>query len=1757
MSLIKSYPQNGVRRAAGFSSRLLFAIIALPLGVFAALPQFTSKVPDLAIYEGQLLQITIKATDADHDSLSYSLFLSPTGMTLPDSVISWTPTFSQAGKDTVICRVTEHPSLLFVADTFEITVLDVGAEDAYTEVTSTVGLGDAGVTNALAWGDFNKDNLVDVFLANAGGAGKLYQAASGGVSFTASSAFSGVSGGSDASSAAWADYDHDGRLDLYVANSGLFGGAVNRLYRNGSSGVFTDVTSATGTGNSGLSLSCSWVDFDKDGDPDIYVVNYGGANELYSNNGNGTFTALGDSAGVDDTGDGVAAAWCDFDLDSRPDLYLVNENGVNHLFRNNGDSTFTDASTTAGVGHTGNGSAAAWGDYDNDGDFDLFLANKDSVQVLYSNNGNSTFTRLGTSSGLSRKGTARSVAWLDFDMDGNLDLLVTFSDSANRLYQNLGDSTFVDVASLVGMNIFGYWSAATWADPANQGVPDVYLGRRDGQNKYFNGRVGGAYLKVRLHGVVSNRTGIGARVKIRAGGKHYSRWVDGGSGSMSEPVALFGLDNAAVVDSLTVFWPCGLRRDTTNVAINSIFTWFETDSLFPDVDSTKVYPDTNLIAGPFVISTKVTDNNSLNSYLWYSTNRGAAYTRVTMTAQGGGKYQGNIPGQASGTRVYYYVIAVDSVGHIRRDPYFAPDSFYSFSVDDSVPYISSVTVLPDTNNTAGPYTVRVRAADDDSLRNLYLVRIIYQQGIQTERDSTVMSLVSSDTLGYDFKADLSGRALGTQISYYVRAVDLAHNYTLSPNAVLDSVLSFKVAQFSARALFDSTIVGKGSGVEVADYDLDGRPDIFLSTLDTTDYLLKGSSDSTFTKVSNTVPGTANSATTGGYWGDFNNDRYPDLYLAVLGSNRLLANNRNGTFTDITTKAGVGDAGQSWAASWVDYDNDGRLDLFVVNSDGSDRLYRNNGDSTFTDRASTAGLAGAAGGVACAWADYDRDGYQDVHVVYYGSTSRLYRNLHNGTFSQTTSTAGVAGGTSSVSAVWFDYNNDLLPDLLLVEQAADRLFRSNGNGTFTEIVLSADGLSQQPGGFGAAWMDYDNDGYPDLLVSRGETGKEDRNAVLHGKTAGALENYTFISGITESGEYRGVAWLDYNRDGKPDLLVGNNAGRPRFYRNIVSSSANNWLRVSLLGTRSNAPGIGAEVSVFYAGKAGLRRLGGDAAFTGSSEPVLHFGLGSSSTVDSLVVRWPSGMRQSLSAISANRVLNIVERDTLYPGIVSYDTIPDQFTLAARPVVKAKVRDRDSLTTVVVRYTPSTTDSTITAAMTRDSVRTSGQTYFLYLHYTMPVLTSGATNRWRIKVSDSRGSADSTQLFQYTAGLDTLPPVVQYLSRPDTVLPDTAGPYIFSLRLTDQAGVAQAAFNLQGTTRTGAALVVMRDTTFTNGRSSFDWMIQVPGQSLGASFKYYVSSKDILNRANKPDTFRVRVAPKKGKAKLNNEKVNVSDLLRLAYIILGKVSRPGAIDSLGLDLDGNGSLNAADLALLLALWAQPSSASLLAAGLPEGKGPEVRAELLEQGDRIIFYLDNPAAVPFGLVELGLPEGGQASRLDLIPSTRLQGMVHAEGRTVTGSLLLIFLPGGSGQSLAPGDGELFRVTSAGALPRLEVLTVQFGTSGVTVDREAASAGAGLPKALALEQNAPNPFNPSTTISFALPAGRSEGEARRVTLEVFNLRGALVCTLLDGLMPPGYHQVNWSGVDGAGRSLPSGVYFYRLRSDAQTLIRKMILLK
>jgi hypothetical protein len=344
--------------------------------------------------------------------------------------------------------------------------------------------------------DYDGDGFIDIYVVNYLRGNYLYLN-NGDSTFTEVGEEAGVAEAGKGVRSAWSDYDRDGDMDLFVVNAL---GDGNRLYRNEGDGTFKDMTLNAGVRSPAHSSStdAAWSDYDRDGYPDLYVVENGHLiheaglpNILYRNNGDGTFQDVAEEAGLLNYGAGISASWEDYDLDGYPDLYVTNftnlsvsypDNLTNTLYRNNGDGTFGDVTLESGAYDGLGGYYAAWGDYDNDGLPDLYVANlKDvlnsSENSLFRNQGNGTFIEVGDAAGVRDTASSVSAAWSDLDLDGDLDLFITNYESGPfyALYLNNGDGTFQDVIGSSGIDTGtpGQWPVA--ADFSNDGYPDIFI----------------------------------------------------------------------------------------------------------------------------------------------------------------------------------------------------------------------------------------------------------------------------------------------------------------------------------------------------------------------------------------------------------------------------------------------------------------------------------------------------------------------------------------------------------------------------------------------------------------------------------------------------------------------------------------------------------------------------------------------------------------------------------------------------------------------------------------------------------------------------------------------------------------------------------------------------------------------------------------------------------------------------------------------------------------------------------------------------------------------------------------------------------------------------------------------------------------------------------------------------------------------------------------------------------------------------------
>ena len=496
----------------------------------------------------------------------------------------------------------------------------------------------------------------------------------------------------------------------------------------------------------------------------------------------------------------------------------------------------------------------------------------------------------------------------------------------------------------------------------------------------------------------------------------------------------------------------------------------------------------------------------------------------------------------------------------------------------------------------------------------------------------------------------------------------------------------------------------GCGVAFIDYDNDGWMDLLVlngTRLEadppgTSNRLYKNNRNGTFTDVTAKAglmrAGWASAVTVG----DYDNDGFDDLFITYYGHNMLYHNNGNGTFLDVTKRAGLAQDAVRYGSgcSWVDYDRDGKLDLFVANylnttleklpkpgenpdctwkgvavncgprglPTGFVQLFHNNGDGTFIEVSKQSGVAAAAGSypMTVVAADYDNDGWPDIYVACDSTPSWLFRNQRNGTFREEALERGVALSEDGMEQAGMgvgvgDYDLDGNLDIFKTNFADDTnvLYRNDGKGNFDDVTIRTGlGVETRYVGWGAGIVDLDNDGFPDLFIATGsvypEVEKKVPNypfrtprIVFRNLGDGRFEELIEEAGpgVGEPHASRGCAFGDFDNDGDIDILVMNMNEPPSLLRNDVSSGGH-WLKILLRGVQSNRSAIGARVTVVYGNRRHAQEVHAQSSFYSANDRRLHFGLGTETICD-LSIRWPNGAAETISKVAANQLVVIQE------------------------------------------------------------------------------------------------------------------------------------------------------------------------------------------------------------------------------------------------------------------------------------------------------------------------------------------------------------------------------------------------------------------------------------------------------------------------------------------------------------------------------------
>jgi hypothetical protein len=497
----------------------------------------------------------------------------------------------------------------------------------------------------------------------------------------------------------------------------------------------------------------------------------------------------------------------------------------------------------------------------------------------------------------------------------------------------------------------------------------------------------------------------------------------------------------------------------------------------------------------------------------------------------------------------------------------------------------------------------------------------------------------------------------------------------------------------------------GNGAAIFDYDGDGKNDIFIANGTRLQpqggaekgvpELYRNLGSGKFTNVAKEAGFGPLGWAQGVCVGDYDNDGHPDLLVTAYGHNTLYRNKGNGTFEDVSAKAHLPVTGTRYGSgcSFLDYDRDGYLDLFVANYVDLDLaatphpgqgefciwknipvmcgprglpkahnvLYHNNRDGTFTDVSEIAGILKPGGryGLGVAAADFDNDGWPDIYVACDMTPSLLFHNLHNGTFEERGAEAGVAYNfngdlQAGMGAAVADYDGDGLLDIAKTNFSGDltSLYHNDDGKFFTDVSLDAGLRTRQLLGWGVAFVDVDDDGWRDLMVANGHVYPEVegknlgdtylQSTVLYRNLGkGKFQDVTADAGpaLRVARPARGLAYGDLDGDGRPEVVIVNMNATPSLLKNDAPHG--HYINLHLIGTKSNRSAIGARVNVRAGGRTMIDEVMSGGSYYSQNSLTLHFGLGAATRVDGIEIRWPSGTVQKLGETGVDRLLNITE------------------------------------------------------------------------------------------------------------------------------------------------------------------------------------------------------------------------------------------------------------------------------------------------------------------------------------------------------------------------------------------------------------------------------------------------------------------------------------------------------------------------------------
>jgi len=551
----------------------------------------------------------------------------------------------------------------------------------FTKMTSAAPSQDGGASRSANWIDYDNDGKLDLFVSRGPSAGAtpyLYHNEGNGV-FTKIITGPVATALMKADGSSWGDFDNDGNVDLCVAT---WWNQIDFLFQNNGGGNFSFLNTNPISSVAAYSETCTWGDYNNDGLIDLYVTNSNGAakNFLYKNLGASNFQKIDTGIVVTEVDSSRGANWIDADDDGDLDLFVCHENNnVNSFYRNDGAGIFTKVTTTPLTQYQGNWWSASWGDYDNDGDFDAFLANFEGKNHLYKNNGSWSFTSVTNDTIVNEAGNNAITGWGDYDNDGDLDMFVSQAYGStslnNKLYKNMkmesGIASFQKVAAGNLTSDGGFTYGFAWGDYDRDGDLDIFCAKTFNENElnalFRNDNANGnKWAEFRLQGVATNRSAIGTKIRVKATINGQSVWqsrvVSGQEGYCTQNLEQhFGLGNASIIDSVKIEWQSGNINVFTNVEVNKFYKAIEGQANLVGVSENNItspaeYKLNQNFPNPFNPATKISftlpkkDFASLKIY----NSLGKEVNSLINEVKQAGYHEINFDGANLSSGVYFY-----------------------------------------------------------------------------------------------------------------------------------------------------------------------------------------------------------------------------------------------------------------------------------------------------------------------------------------------------------------------------------------------------------------------------------------------------------------------------------------------------------------------------------------------------------------------------------------------------------------------------------------------------------------------------------------------------------------------------------------------------------------------------------------------------------------------------------------------------------------------------------------------------------------------------------------------------------------------------------------------------------------------------------------------------------------------------------------------------------------------------------------------